>query len=253
MKRLLAIAVFVLGTSSAVCAQVEIPAVPQAKDNAAMDFAQTSAASRAFASDNGVASIYSASPAVALSNPSLSTSLVTFAPEPSAEPASPAMPALPNPKINYTERDYRWEIGLGVALVRFRSSVYYATAIGLNSSLSYFINDWLAIEGAVTSAFAPTIFQNEHVKFVGYGAGPKVSLGRRRLEPWAHALVGGIHILPQTALSGQNGFELLAGGGADYNLNPRLAVRLEADYLRTSVFGQSQNSGQATLGIIFHF
>jgi len=162
--------------------------------------------------------------------------------------------AVPAPKVRDVGRDYRWQVGLGVGLVRFRSSVYFATAVGLNSSLSYFINDSLAIEGAVTSAFAPAVFESfEHVKYVGYGAGPKFTFGRDKLQPWVHALVGGAHILPQTGLGSQNGFEVLVGGGVDYAIHPSWALRLEGDYVRTQLFGQSQNNGQAVLGIVYRF
>jgi outer membrane protein W len=142
---------------------------------------------------------------------------------------------------------------MGGAFVRFRSSVYNASAVGVNSSLTYFFKDRLAIEGAITAAFAPTIYQNEHVKFVGYAAGPKYYFGHDQFEPWVHALIGGMHILPQTALSGQNGFEFVAGAGVDYNLTVQWAVRLELDYLSTHVFGQSQNNAQAALDLVFHF
>jgi hypothetical protein len=117
---------------------------------------------------------------------------------------------------------------VGVALVRFRSSVCYATAVGLNTSVAYFVNDWLAMEGAVTSAFAPAVFRiNQKVKYVGYGAGPKISFGHDKLEPWVHLLAAGMHILPQTSLGRQNGLEARAGGGVDYSffLSSRCASR----------------------------
>jgi opacity protein-like surface antigen len=143
---------------------------------------------------------------------------------------------------------------MGVALFRFRSQVYYATAVGVNTSVSYFLKDSLAIEGAITSAFAPAVFQSfEHVKYVGYGAGAKYFLTRDQFQPWVHALVGGMHILPQTAFSSQNGFEFLLGGGVDYSLNPNWALRLQGDYVRTHVFAQWQNNGQAALGIVYRF
>jgi hypothetical protein len=145
-------------------------------------------------------------------------------------------------------------MALGFALVRFRSSVYYATAPGVYSSVAYYLNEWIAVEGNVTSAFAPVIFQNEHIKYLGYTVGPKFTFGmRHHVEPWAHALVGGVHLVPQTGLGGKNGFELQAGVGADYPLNSRVSIRLQADYLRTHVFSQSQNSGQGVIGFVFHF
>jgi hypothetical protein len=257
MKRLSAAAVFLLGFSGVVHAQNEIPTAT-AHDNVALDFAQTSAVGQPTATVSNQAPpffVISAQPSSVSSSFNLAASSApaapaTFAPQPAADPSTPA---IPSPRYDPTERDERWALGLGFAFFRFRSSVYTASAVGLNSSLAYSLNNWLAIEGAITSAFAPTIYRNEHIKYVGYGAGPRISLGRDRLEPWVHVLAGGVHILPQTAFSGKNGFEVLAGGGIDYNLNSRFAARLEADWVNTHVFGQSQNNGQASLGVVFRF
>jgi opacity protein-like surface antigen len=258
MKKLFCVALFLFAASGPAWATDEISAAPQVNENAAVDFSRTSAASFTAASSQD--SIWAFAASSRLPDSLASTSIEGLpAPAALASPAYPpaaAAPAskTPVPKIKDTGREDRWQIGVGVALVRFRSSVYYATAVGLNTSVSYFLKDSLAVEGAVTSAFAPSVFQSfEKVKYVGYAAGPKYTLGADRVQPWVHALVGGMHILPQTALGSQNGFELLLGGGADYVLNPHWALRLEADYLRTHVFGQWQNSGQAVLGAVYRF
>jgi hypothetical protein len=254
MKQLLSVALFLFAASGQAWAQDEAPVGPQRNANAAADFSRTSAASHPAASPEDFGGAYASSHA---SDPFASASIDSFpAPSASASSSSAHPSAAPTrvPSIKDIGRENRWQIGLGVALVRFRSSVYVATAVGLNSSLAYFVKDSLAIEGAVTSAFAPAVFQSyEHVKYVGYGAGPKYVFGHDALQPWVHVLAGGIHILPQTAFGSQNGFELLAGGGADYAFTSSLAVRLEADYLRTYVFKQSQNFGQASLGLAFRF
>jgi opacity protein-like surface antigen len=253
MKKLLSVAMFLFAASGPAWAQEEVSAVGQANENAAMSFSRTSAASFTAASSPDAVGAFAASSHLPDSLASVSSergsSTAAF-----ASPAYPAAAAPPAPKIKDAGRENQWQIGLGVALVRFRSSVYYATAVGLNSSLSYFVTDSLAIEGAVTSAFAPAVFQSfERVKYIGYGAGPKYTLTRDKVQPWVHALAGGMHILPQTALGSQNGFELLLGGGADYPLNSNWALRLEGDYLRTHAFGQWQNSGQAALGVVYRF
>ncbi len=80
------------------------------------------------------------------------------------------------------ENPNKWQLGIAFALVRFRSSVYYASAPGFNSSLAYWWKDWVAIEGSVTSAFAPPVFENEHFRYLSYGAGPKFSFGHGRLR-----------------------------------------------------------------------
>ncbi len=263
MKRLLAVGLLVLGTTSVLRAQNEISAppasaprasAPQPSDNVALDFSRTSAASQAATSSQD--SLWAFAASSRWSDPFASAAMESFpSPRSVASPAYP-LPAAPSPAptIRDTGREFRWQIGLGLALVRFRSSVYYATAVGLNSSVAYFFNDSLAIEGAVTSAFAPAVFQSyEKVKYVGYGAGPKYYFMRDKFQPWVHAIVGGVHILPQTALGSQNGFEVVVGGGLDYTLNPNWALRAEGDYVRTQVFGQSQNNGQAVIGIVYRF
>ena len=171
-----------------------------------------------------------------------------------AEAAAGPLPAAPRPKFVFGSRDdYRWQLALGVALVRFRSPFYYATAVGVNTSLTYFTNEWFAVEGSLTTAFAPTINVNEHVKYTGYGAGPKIAGRGKKWEPWAHAIVGGLHIVPKTGGNSENGFELQIGGGTDYRIFPHLSARVEVDWLRTHVFGAWENSGQANANIVFHF
>jgi len=177
-----------------------------------------------------------------------------------AIPSSPAKPATPFPAPKpkphpyaYNENQNSWELGITFALVRFRSSVYYASAPGLNTSLAYWVKEWIAIEGSVTSAFAPPVFENEHFRYLGYAAGPKFSFGHSRLEPWAHALVGGVHLIPQTASGGQNGAEFTIGGGVDYGLNNVISAKAGVDYLGTHMFGEWQSSVQILAGFSFRF
>ena len=171
-----------------------------------------------------------------------------------AEAAPDALPAAPRPRYVYGNRnDFRWQLALGISLVRFRSPFYYATGVGTNTSVTYFTNEWLGVEGNINTAFAPTIFQNEHVKYLGYGGGPKVAWRRAKWEPWAHALVGGMHILPRLATFSKNGFELQVGGGADYRIYPHLSARIEVDWIKTHVFGVWGNSGSANADIVLHF
>lgn len=151
--------------------------------------------------------------------------------------------------------DYRWQLSMGVSLVRFRSSVYYATAVGLNTSVAYFTNEWFAVEGSVTAAFAPSIStcSCQDVRFAAYGVGPRISMRKPRWEPWLHGIVGGAHVVPQTSLSGKNSYEIQAGGGVDYRWKPRLSTRVEVDWVRTGLFGQTQNNAQAIAGLVLHF
>jgi hypothetical protein len=178
---------------------------------------------------------------------------VNWSPASAATPPSAADPGPSQHGSTYSDEPYRFEISVGVAVVRFRSSIYSATAIGLNTSVAYYWKDWLAVEGNVVPAFAPTIYQNEHVKYLGYAGGAKVVFSHSGLVPWVHGLVGGAHILPQTGLGGKSAFQIQTGGGADYALNPRISARVGADYVFTHFFGESQNNFQAYAGFVYHF
>lgn len=249
MKRLL-LPVLLLGTVTVGRAQISPPSVTIDRGNVAQEFSATSAAKAMLLSDLVSADTFSsmAAKSATFASPVVATTLAL--PLDSPEPASPS----PQPKFLYGGRDdYRWELGLGVAWLRFRSSVFDASAVGVNTSVTYYTNEWFGIEGNVTAAFAPTIFQNEHVKIATYGGGPKVALRQKQWEPWLHAIFGGAHEQPQIAGQSRNTYVIKAGGGADYRWNPRISFRLEGDYVRTAFFSQSQNDFQLSGGLVFHF
>jgi hypothetical protein len=195
-----------------------------------------------------LAALSFATPAPAASFDASGNSLPSW-PAPSADPS----PANPRPPYGYNERDYNLEIALGVSVIRFRASVYQATGVGFHTAAAFFLKNWLAVETAITSGFAPAIYADEHVKILTYGGGPKIALGHARIEPWLHVLAGGIHALPQTAAGGQNGFQVTSGLGADYGLNPRLSIRLEGDYVGSRLFSQWQNNYQGIAAVVIHF
>jgi len=250
MKRLL-LSALLLGSVGVARAQVSAPILNIDRANAAQDFSATSAAKATLLSDLAAADTFSpptAKPVNAFAAPIVATALAL--PLDNAEPAVPS----PQPKFLYGNREgYRWELGLAASWLRFQSSVFNASAVGINTSVAYFTNDWFAIEGNISAVFAPTIFLGEHVKIATYGAGPKIAWQQKKWEPWLHGIFGGAHEQPQIAGSSRNSYVIKAGGGGDYPWNPRVSFRLEADYVRTGFFHQSQNDFQLAGGIVFHF
>jgi len=242
MKRLPRVALLVLAGVSVASAQDDHRASSQADANVAADFAHTSAASPKFAD------------AISWRSADLRLTNATALAEPRslAAPAEAAR-AAPDPNFAYGSRDdFRWQLALGVSVLRFRSSIYYATGVGTNTAVTYFTNEWLGVEGNITTGFAIPINANEHLNYVSYGAGPKIAWRSRKWEPWMHTIFGGAHILPQTG-AGQSGFGLQMGGGADYRILPHLSARVGVDWVRTHLFGEWQNSGQANADIVLHF
>jgi Outer membrane protein beta-barrel domain len=168
-------------------------------------------------------------------------------------PAEPAPPS-PNPRFVYGSRnDYRWQLSLGFTWVRFQSSVFDSNEFGVKTTVTYFLNEWLGVEGSITAAFGGAVFGGQDAKIAVYGGGPKVVWRQNRWEPWLHGIFGGAHQGPQTAADGRNSYSIMAGGGADYRVNPHLSYRAEADYVQTAFFHQTQHNFELVGGVVIHF
>jgi opacity protein-like surface antigen len=245
MKKQLVAVLLMLGTACAARAQVVVPDPKSTDRNVAANFSAAPAASATVLQACDTFTVCAGAPFG-------ETPASAFAFGSTAPDATPA-PA-PDPKFVYGGRDdFRWQLGIGVDWLRFRSSIFNASAVGVDSSVTYFTNEWFGVEGNVATGFAPEIFDREHVKLLIYGAGPKIALRQKKWEPWIHAIVGGAHEQPQTADNSKNAFAVEAGGGADYRINPRFSGRLEADWVHTGFFGQSQNNFKLMAGVVFHF
>lgn len=246
MKSVCVCALLLLGSVGVAQAQVESSNPLFDTDNAAPDFSATSAAKATLPDLLVVADSFSR--AGMTSAPPLSTAL--SAGPASAEPAAPS----PKPRFVYGGRDdYRWQLGLSLAWVHFNSSQFNANAIGIKTSVAYFLNEWLGVEGNITAAFSPTTISGNNVKVLIYGGGPKVAWRQKRWEPWLHGIFGAAHEQPQTAGGSRNSYAILAGGGADYRWNPHLSFRAEGNYVRTGFFHQSQNNFELAGGAVLHF
>lgn len=221
-------------------AQEKLPSDISNEGNAASDFSATSA-SRVNLLDSTV--VVSTPGDYAAPTPENSFP----APEPAAAPA-------PTPRFIFGDRDdYRWQLGVGVEFFRFQSNLINASLVGLNTTVTYFTNDWFALEGNVATGFAPEIYGNDHVKYFGGAGGVRIGGRKARFEPFGHALVGGAHLQPQTAGNSRNTFEVQAGIGLDYRVNSRLSLRGETDWVRTQFFSDAQNNFQAIAAVVFHF
>lgn len=246
MKTLVAAAVLMLGAAGAARAQEVLPNPSESSRNVAMAFSSWPEEGQSFL----LSPVYDFSPSAnfltaAHAGPSGPTK--DASPSPSPSPA-------PDPRFVFGGRDdFRWQLGLGADWIRFRSTIFNASAVGIKTSVTYFTNEWFGVEGNVSAAFAPTIYQNEHVKVLVYGAGPKIAWRERRWEPWAHAIFGGGHEQPKVASHSKNTFAAELGGGADYRVNPRLSARLEANWVHTNYFAKSQNNFELMGGVVFHF
>jgi len=172
-------------------------------------------------------------------------------PQPAAPAATPA--PTPVPMFGHYE-GYRFQLGVGYSYFRFRSAPFNSNMSGLQTSLSYFLNDWFAVEGNTIAAFGSSVF-GERSKALLFTGGGRLAWrdSRRRFEPWMHGLIGGLHMVPQTAVGGKVGFAVQAGGGVDYRLSGRASARIGGDYIRSQLYSASQNNFQIGGGLVINF
>jgi hypothetical protein len=96
--------------------------------------------------------------------------------------SSPAAPR-PTPQVIRDDavRD-TWELGLGFTVVRFGSSVFDSTMSGLDTTVSYYVRDHVAVEGSITSTFGSSSSRTGASRYVFYGTGVKLSAVNRKLQ-----------------------------------------------------------------------
>jgi len=88
--------------------------------------------------------------------------------------------------------------------------------------------------------------------------GPQYDLRRDKSKFFVRGLFGKAQdrVNISTAISSHVesvGRAIGAGGGYDLDLTPRFTFRVQADYLRTSTFGTTQNDIRVSTGLVFHF
>jgi hypothetical protein len=102
-------------------------------------------------------------------------------------------------------------------------------------------------------------------KAVTYLFGPRYNLRFAKWTPYAQTLFGAGHAWSSPTNTTQNGFVFAVGGGVDYNLTKRIAIKpAQVEYLltrfdsaklggSTGSFGDHQNDIRYSAGIVFRF
>jgi opacity protein-like surface antigen len=103
----------------------------------------------------------------------------------------------------------------------------------------------------------PSSTQTFHVNAHEYNFlfGPRVSVAIGRVRPFAHALFGAGHVSVSTSgySASDTSFATALGGGLDFKLVPLVSWRFQGDYLQTRFFGNTQNNGRFSTGIVLNF
>ena len=134
---------------------------------------------------------------------------------------------------------------------------------GFNVSAAGNINKWLGVVGDFSRLSSKITEQNITEKITAniYLFGPQFSYrGNKRVTPFARVLLGAATVKSKASLGSQSlefsetNFSYGVGGGLDIRVNKSMAIRaVQADYIRTSAFGEGQHNGRLSFGVVFRF
>ena len=145
-------------------------------------------------------------------------------------------------------QDDKVEVFGGYSYMRFRPSPD-VNLNGWEASAQYKFRDWIGGVADFDGHYGSQFGVGESVHSFLFG--PQVSLPSK-VSPFAHVLLGGAHF--SAGGVGDTAFSMAIGGGMDYEVKQGISWRIiQGDYLLTRFFGETQNNGRLSTGVIFRF
>jgi opacity protein-like surface antigen len=132
-------------------------------------------------------------------------------------------------------------------------------------SVAYNVSNMFAVVGELGGYHNSNVYgSGASVNTLSYLFGPKVYMSKGKITPFAQALFGGIHASCSNCESNPsaNALGIALGGGLDYDVTSRVAVRLgQIDYVLSRFSANSgysngngkQNSFRYSAGVVFKF
>jgi hypothetical protein len=209
---------------------------------------------------------------VTLAAPAFMTAAPSPATPASASPASPNSPTftaaspsfsfltpLPPPQpppqgVQGVFEKYSYDVYVGYTFFRFYEVPGIRSNMnGVNGSVVYWYRDWLGADGEIFAVYGSQPGQNSWLVF--FGGGPRIRYaGPKGMDLWAHAMIGGMYITPQTPYGSQGAFAGLVGAGVDLNGHHRhMALRVAVDAIGSNYFGTYQVSPKVSAGVVYKF
>ncbi|HEV2489931.1 MAG TPA: hypothetical protein VGT03_08995 [Candidatus Acidoferrales bacterium] len=152
------------------------------------------------------------------------------------------------------------ELSGGYTFTRFHLGVPATSMNGAYGAFGIKLTPWMQFSADASVEYGQ--FGIAHLRIYGNHFGPRFFLRRPNpfhATPFAEVLVGGSRLDgtvngPGGFTFADNGFSMKAGGGVDFDLSPRLAVRaINLDYYMTPFLGERQNNLWLATGIVFRF
>jgi len=145
-----------------------------------------------------------------------------------------------------------WEIYGGYTYVRANLNGTSFNLNGGGAAAEQNLNNWFGGRVEFNALGGTVDGTNVAIQTITYG--PVFSYRKfDRLTPFAHVQLGAVHA-DQGYLGISEGafkFAMSGGGGIEYALNERLAIRVQGDYLLTRFLNMNQNNVQMTAGLVY--
>ena len=150
----------------------------------------------------------------------------------------------------------KYEVGLNYSWLHVNSANYDLQRTG-NGGSGYFEYNLSKTTGLIADfgGYANTRIND---RLLTYMFGPRFNWRHERLTPYVQFLFGGGYVWSGPTYSiTQNAFATAAGGGLDYQLTNRIAIKpIQVEYVMTQIdsaagFGSHQNDVRYSAGVVF--
>jgi outer membrane immunogenic protein len=159
----------------------------------------------------------------------------------------------------------KYEMGVNYSWLHVNSANYdyQRTGNGGSGYFEYNLNKTLGLVADFGGYANTRTGINE--KLLTYMFGPRFNWRHSRLNPYAQFLFGGGYAWSGPTSTTQNAFATAAGGGLDYSLTKRIAIKpIQVEYVMTQFdsarlggatrgFGSHQNDVRYSAGVVFRF
>jgi hypothetical protein len=197
---------------------------------------------------------YAVAPATPATSASPAANPAAIFAAPAFATPAPAFPAAMPQDVQGVFEKYSWDLYAGYTFFRFYEVPGTISNMnGGNLSAVYWYRDWLGADAEVMAVYGSQPGQNSWLVFGGIG--PRFRyVGPKGIDLWAHAMIGGMFMDPQTPYGGQGALAGLAGVGVDLNGHHRhVALRIAIDGVASRFFNTYQISPKASVGIVYKF
>ncbi len=156
----------------------------------------------------------------------------------------------------HVARPNGWNVGLGLNAAKWLGFVFEGGGLYGTSKIPVAVPKPFPLCPPFCPSGADTF--NVDTKLYNYMFGARFPYRKsERFTPFAEAMFGHAGVRGEARSNDgtlfaevSGGLGLIGGGGVDYNISPRFALRFRADYLQTRLFRQKQDNALFSVGLV---